>query len=120
VANLPQTASDLFDTLLPLGLAAYPEKAKEIGGVILFKITGERGGEWQLDFSNAPPKVFKGEAIQGASLTIELDHEDFKRLMVDYNAGLDLYFKNKLRISGDLNLALKLALFFDITRANPG
>lgn len=122
MSNLPQTASDLFDNLLPLGVLAYPERVREIGGVFLFKITGDGGGVWALDCTSTPPRVLKGpETTAGAAgVTIELEHEDFKKLLTNHNYGIDLYFASKLRIQGDSALAMKLGVFFEITRPNPG
>lgn len=114
------TAKDLFNQFLPLGILAYPERIREINGVFLFRITGEGGGEWQLDCCGTPPKVHSGEAIEGSGVTIELSHEDFQKLMTDHNYGMDLYLSGRLKITGDMAQAVRLGMFFDITRPNPG
>ncbi len=116
--GLPQTATDLFDTLLPLGIAAYPEKVKSINAIFGFKLEGEGGGYWVLDCTSSPPKISK-DGPQ-AQCVIELEHEDFKKLMADHNVGMDLYFANKIRVTGESLLALKLGLFFEITLPKPG
>jgi hypothetical protein len=114
------TASDLFDTYLPLGINCYPERVKEINAVFAFKIEGEGGGEWVLDCTTTPPKMHKGTGPNPAVVTIEMDHEDFKRILVSHNAGLELYCAGKIRITGDTNQANKLGLFFEITRPEAG
>lgn len=117
MANIPQSASDLFDTLLPLGLDAYPDKAKLIDAVFAFVIGEDR---WTLDCKSTPPKIHKGNGPLAAQVTIEMEPDDLKTLMTDHNKGMDLYFANKLRITGDTALCIKLSTFFDITRPGPG
>ncbi len=113
MANEPQNASDLFDKLVPIGLANYPDRAREINSIFGFNIVD--AGFWTLDCTSTPPTCTAGDNGK-AQCTIELDHEDFKRMLTDHNAGMDLYFKSKLRVTGDASLALKLGLFFEITR----
>jgi alkyl sulfatase BDS1-like metallo-beta-lactamase superfamily hydrolase len=117
--SIEKTPSGLFDTLLPLGLAAYPDRAREINASIGFNIEGADGGFWVLDCTKSPPKVTKNPAEQ-PSCTIEMSSEDFVTIMQDHTKSLDLYFENKLRITGDQSVALRLGLFFEITRPNPG
>jgi hypothetical protein len=37
-------------------------------------------------------------------------------MLTDPNAGMQLYFQGKLRVSGDPMLAMKLQQFFDLAR----
>lgn len=117
MSNMPQSSSDLFDSLLPLGLDAYPERAKEIDAIFSFKVGEET---WTLDCKSAPPKIHKGEGPTPAQCTIELSEDDFKLLITDHNKGIDLYFKNRIRVTGEANLCLKLGVFFEITSPSPG
>jgi SCP-2 sterol transfer family len=112
MATVPETAAELFNDLLPVGLQAWPDRAREINAIFSFVVEGE--GSWTLDCTCTPPTVKSG--IHSPAITIETDKDSFKQVLSDYNAGIDLYFKNKIRVTGDTNLGLKLALFFDITR----
>ncbi len=115
MANEPQNAQDLFGRLLPIGLTNYPDRAREINAIFGFKIEGEGGGYWVLDCTSSPPTCTPGDTGK-AQCTIELEHEDFKKMLTDHNTGMDLYFKSRIRVSGEAALALKLGLFFEITR----
>lgn len=121
MSNLPQNASDLFDTLLPVALAGYKDRAREINAVIGFNILGTDGGNWVLDCASAPPRILKEgrDSIPATTCTIEIEHADFKELMTDHNKGVDYYFSNKIRVTGDTQAALHLGLFFEITRPQP-
>lgn len=118
MATLPTNASELFDNLVPAGLAQYPDKAGELNAIYLFKISGDSsgaGGEWTVDTTARPPTCTKGDSGK-AQCTIEVSHEDFKTMLSDPNAGMQLYFQGKLRVSGDPMLAMKLQQLFEIAR----
>ena len=77
------------------------------------KLSGEGGGEWTVDLASAQPSVKVG--IHGtANCTIEVSHEDFKTMLANPMAGMQLYFQGKLRVSGDPMLATKLQKLFSM------
>jgi len=115
MATLPSNASELFDNLVPEGLAKYPDKARELNAIYCFKVTGEGGGDWTVDTTSNPPSCTKGDSGK-AQCTIEVSHEDFKAMLADPNAGMQLYFQGKLRVSGDPMLAMKLQQLFELAR----
>ena len=115
MANLPTNASELFDDLVPKGLAAFPDKARELNAIYCFKITGDGGGEWTVDTTANPPTCTKGDTGK-AQCTIDVTHDDFKAMLADPNAGMQLYFQGKLRVSGDPMLAMKLQQLFELAR----
>jgi hypothetical protein len=116
MANLPKDASELFDDLVPKGLAAFPDKARELNAVYCFKITGEGGGEWTVDTTSSPPTCTKGDTGK-AQCTVSVTHDDFKTMLGDPNAGMQLYFQGKLQVTGDPMLAMKLQQLFELARS---
>ena len=115
MAQLPKDAQDLFDNLVPQGLKAFPDKARELNAIYCFKVTGDGGGEWTVDTTSDPPTCSRGDSGK-AQCTIEVAHDDFKTMLPDPNAGMQLYFQGKLRVSGDPMLAMKLQQLFEIAR----
>lgn len=113
--ELPKDAVELFDKMVPAGLAAHPDKAREVNAIYAFKISGDGGGEWTCDLTASPPTCVRGDSGK-AQCTIEIAHDDFKTMLADPNAGMQLYFQGKLRVSGDPMLAMKLQQFFDLAR----
>jgi putative sterol carrier protein len=113
--TMPKDAQELFDVLIPAGLKAFPDKAREVNAIYAFKITGEGGGDWTVDLTADPPTIAKGDNGT-AQCTVEVSHDDFKTMLSDPNAGMQLYFQGKLRVSGDPMLAMKLQQFFDIAK----
>ena len=113
--EMPTNATETFDVQVPDGLKKYPDKAREVNAIYAFKIGGEGGGEWTVDLTSDPPTCVRG-ASDKAQCTIDIDHEDFKSMLKDPNAGMQLYFQGKLRVSGDPMLAMKLQQLFEIAR----
>ena len=111
--ELPKDATELFDKMVPAALQQYPDKAREINAIYAFKIEGEGGGEWTVDLTSDPPTCVRG-ASDKAQCTIEVAHDDFKTMLADPNAGMQLYFQGKLRVSGDPMLAMKLQQLFQL------
>ena len=115
MATMPTNASELFDDLVPKGLAAFPDKARELNAVYVFKVTGEDGGEWTVDTTTNPPTSTRGDTGKGQCV-ITVAHDDFKTMLKDPNAGMQLYFSGKLQVTGDPMLAMKLQQLFDLAR----
>ena len=116
MASMPTSAQEVFDNLVPQGLSAYPDKARELNAIYCFKVTGDGGGEWTVDTTANPPSCVKGDSGK-AQCTVEVSHDDFKAMLADPNAGMQLYFQGKLRVSGDPMLAMKLQQLFDLAKS---
>jgi putative sterol carrier protein len=86
-----------------------------VNAIYVFKILGEGGGEWTVDCTAQPPTCTRGISPK-AQCTVEVQHADFKTMLGDPNAAMQLYFQGKLRVSGDPMLAMKLQQLFEIAR----
>ena len=114
MAQIPNSAKELFDEQVPAALKAHPEKAKAVGAVYCFKISGEGGGDWTVDLAGDPPTCTRGDTGK-AQCTIEVAHEDFKSMLGNPQVGMQLYFQGKLKVTGDPMLATKLQKLFSLT-----
>lgn len=112
MAVKPSSATELFDQILPAALAKAPEKAKEVGAIYVFKISGEGGGEWTVDLANNP-SITKG-VQPGAGCTIEVAHSDFINMLTNPALGMQLFMQGKLKVAGDPMLAMKLQKLFSL------
>ena len=111
--GLPKDAKELFEEQVPRALEKNPDKALEVKAIYCFKIVGEGGGEWTVDLANDPPTCKQGDD-GNAQCTIEVAHEDFKTMLGDAQAGMQLFLQGKLKVSGDPQLATRLRQFFDV------
>jgi hypothetical protein len=111
MATLPKDAKELFDVQVPAALKQFPSRAKEVNAIYCFKITGDGGGEWTVDLTGEPPTCIQGDN-GSAQCSIEVAHPDFQQMLRDPQAGMQLYFQGKLKVTGDPMLATKLQTFF--------
>ena len=106
---MPTSVKEFFDKKVPEVLKLYPEKARDVAAVYLFKISGADGGVWTADLNSTPPTCVPGES-GSPQCTIEATDDDF-RSMIDggMQAAMQLFFSGKLKVTGDANLAPKLS-----------
>jgi len=87
------------------GVAADQSVLKSINGVFHYKISGQ---SWTIDLKNAPGSVKKGEPSGKADVTITLEEKDFLDLINGKANGQSLFVSGKLKIQGNMGLAMKL------------
>ncbi len=94
-------------------VAKDPSVASNFGAIYKFVLEGEGGGTWLVDLKDAPgAREGDGEA----DCAISLSATDFVDLIEGRANGQQLYFQGKLRIDGNLGLALKLQNLADLAR----
>jgi putative sterol carrier protein len=103
------TPKVVFEERIASGLTANADKAKEINASYLFKIAGDDGGQWILDLT--VPEVRPGED-GGADCTIHMESTDFIDMIEGRLPGAQAFMTGKLRIEGDMGLAMKLQEIF--------
>jgi putative sterol carrier protein len=109
----PKNAQELFDDQMPKALAGSPDKAREVGSIYVFKISGEGGGDWTIDLKSATPSVTKG-VLPGADCTLEIANADFVSMLTNPALGMQLFMQGKLKVTGDPMLAMKLQKLFSL------
>ena len=100
--------SDVIFPELAKRIAEDPSVINKIGGVYLFVIAGPNGAKksWIVDAKNAPGGVKEGEGK--ADCTINIADDDFVNLITGKANGQQLFMGGKLKISGNMGLAMKL------------
>lgn len=99
-------AKDYFGTELPKRLAADPADARAVNAVFQMNVTGDGGGEWNVNLKTDPPTCTAGSAA--ADCTITMSNEDFKGIRANPQAAMQLFFQGKLKVQGNPMLATKL------------
>jgi putative sterol carrier protein len=102
------TIQDLMDRL---PLSFLPEKAAGINAVVLFNLTGDRGGQWGVTIQDQHCTVAPGN-IANPNVTLTADAQDCLDIFTGKLDGMKAFMQGKLKVTGDWGLAMKLTGLF--------
>ncbi|MEZ4372145.1 MAG: SCP2 sterol-binding domain-containing protein [Polyangiaceae bacterium] len=94
-------------------IGANKEKASEIGATYKFVLAGDGGGTWIINLKDNPG-VTEGEG--DAMCTIKMEASDYVDMVEGKANGQQLFFTGKLKIEGDMGLAMKLQKFTEMLK----
>lgn len=90
-----------------------PSLAANFGAIYKFVLEGAGGGTWVVNLKDT---TGAREGDGTADCTISLSAQDFVDLVEGQANGQQLYFQGRLRIDGNLGLALKLQNLADLAK----
>ncbi len=91
--------------------AFKPEVAEGVDAVIQYHLTGEEGGDWIINIHDGKCTVTPGNT-ENPKMTMTADANDFRDVLLGKANGMQYFMQGKLKLAGDLNLAMKLTSFF--------
>jgi len=108
MADQPSTPKDIF--------AAMPSRfnkdaAKGLNAVYQFDLSGDNGGKWHVVINNDQCEVKEGPA-SNPNITISMSAQDYVDMTTGKLNGQVAFMSGKLRIAGDMGLALKMQTLF--------
>jgi putative sterol carrier protein len=93
--------------------AFIPDKAQGVDAVIQFKFTGAEAGDWVAVINDGKVEVSQG-THPSPRMTLTADSADYVRIFTGELDGMQAFMQGKIRLAGDLNLAMKLMQMFKI------
>jgi len=93
--------------------AFLPEKAAGVAAEVQFHLKGEGGGDWILGIRDGECAVRSG-VIETARLTLTAEAADYLAIVTGKMDAMSGFAQGKLKLKGDLALAMKLMGFFKI------
>ncbi len=107
MAEIATSVKDVFERQLPARLAAKPDVVAKINAVYQFNISGPEGGSWAVDCTAPSGKITAG-AAPAARCTVAATDKDFLNIVNGKLNPQMAFMSGKLRIQGDMGLAMKL------------
>mgnify|MGYP001187422299 CR=1 FL=1 len=101
------TTKAIFEEKIAGELKTNPDKVAGINAVYQFNVTGDNGGTYYVDLTGDAPAVGAGSA-DNANCTITVADSDFVNLVTGKLNGQMAFMTGKLKIAGDMGLAMKL------------
>ena len=93
--------------------AFIPEKAGPIDAVIQFKFTGAEAGDWFATIKDGACTTEQGVS-ENPKMTLTADSSDYVKIFTGELDGMSAFMQGKIKLEGDLNLAMKLMQMFKI------
>lgn len=107
---MPLTVEQLMEKMPG---AFQPEKAQGVDAVIQFKFTGEEAGDWNATIRDGQVQVERG-THPAPKMTLTTDSADYVKIFTGELDGMQAFMQGKIKLAGDLNLAMKLMQMFKI------
>ena len=107
---MPLTVEQLMERMPG---AFIPDKAQGVDAIIQFKFTGAEPGEWVAAIKDGKVDVSRGTA-PSPRMTLTADSSDYVKIFTGELDGMQAFMQGKLKLAGDLNLAMKLMQMFKI------
>src|SRR5450759_4230491 len=85
-----------------------PEKAGTTKATIQFDLSGADAGKWWVKIHDGVAESGKGDAPDAANLTLLADSGDWVKIMTGKLDGTAAVMQGKLKIKGDMGLAIKM------------
>jgi putative sterol carrier protein len=101
------SCKEIFEKHIPERLKNKPEVSKQVNSSYQFTLTGDGGGEWYVDLTKPGGEVNSGQ-LGTPGVTITMTAKDFIDLVSGKLNGQMAFMQGKLKIKGDMSLALKL------------
>lgn len=84
------------------------EVVKSTQGIYQFDLSGEHGGVWFLDLKSGSGSAGPGQPPVKADVVMKMDSGDFSKMFAGQLKPTMAFMSGKLRIKGDMTLAIKL------------
>jgi putative sterol carrier protein len=105
-----QLSPDQIVDALPKYL--IPEKAGSTKATLVFELTGEQPGKWWVKIHDGTAESGKGEPPETPNTTFTADSGDWVKIMTGAMDGTSAFMQGKLKIKGDMGLAIKMPSLF--------
>ncbi|RME71247.1 MAG: sterol carrier protein [Chloroflexi bacterium] len=110
-------ADDLKLIMDKIPEALVPEKAAGLTAIIQLNLDGDGGGRWYFRLDNGQITVHTGEADR-PNLTLSMLARDYVALSLGQASPMGLFMGGKIKVQGDLSLAMKFPELFDRDRVS--
>ncbi len=101
------SAKEIFEQKIPVKLEQNAAKIVSLNAVYEFNITGDGGGIWTLDIKEGKGQVNSGSG-GAAKCTVTMSAGDFSDIIEGKLNPQMAFMTGKLKVQGDMGLALKL------------
>ena len=107
--NLDNVTPDQVFEQMPTFFQA--DRAGNTNATILFDLSGDQGGQWWIKIADGQATSGKG-TVENPNLTLLADARDWIRIALGQVDPTAAFMQGKLKIKGDMGLAIKFQSLF--------
>ncbi len=100
-------ANTVAESFEELKTRISPDKVKGMNAIYQWDVTGDGGGKWYVKLSDGAVDIQPGES-DSPSITLTISSENYLDLVGGKLNGQMAFLTGKLKIQGDMTLAMKL------------
>ena len=104
------TVNETFDAMATRFRA---DKSTGTNAVIQYDVSGDGGGTWHAVIKDGTCMVKPGAATN-PTLTLQISSQDWLDMLSGKQSGQMLFMSGKLKVKGDMGLAMKLGSMFQM------
>ena len=93
--------------------AFVPANATGVNAIVQLRFTGAEASDWALTIHDAKCSIEQGVNPK-PQLTLTMNSQDFKDLITGKLNGMMAFMQGKIKLSGDMSLAMKFTNMFKI------
>ena len=101
------SVKEVFEHHIPAKFQAKPDVVQKINAVYQFNISGPGGGAWTVDCTAPGGRIAPG-SVPDARCTVSATDLDFLNIVNGKLNAQMAFMSGKLKIQGDMGLAMKL------------
>lgn len=105
------TAQEISQVFPAMVGRLIPEKAEGINAIIQFDLSGDNGGLYWLRIADGKAEAGEG-AAENPKMTLKAAADDFYNVVNGQLNPTQAVFTGKLKIEGDMSLAMKFTTMF--------
>ncbi len=110
---MTDTAAAINDIFSRMPGRLDPQAAAGLDAVIQFNLSGEGGGVWHCAIKDGACTVGEG-AHDAPTMTLSMEAADYVQLTSGELDGTVAFMSGKLRIDGDMGLAMRMGSLFKV------
>jgi putative sterol carrier protein len=108
---MTETADQIQTIFAEMPNRLNPTAAQGLDAVIQYDLSGDGGGQYYATIANGACEVDEGRH-PAPTMTVSMAASDFVDMIQGRLDGMSAFMSGKLRISGDMGLAMKLQSLF--------
>ncbi len=111
MAEIAENVAQIFD-LMPERF--LPDQAVDIDAVIQMDLSGDGGSQWTLMIKDGTLSITTGTHTE-ADMTMSMQASEWLDIANGEANAMALFMQGKIRVSGDIGLAMKMQTMFNLS-----